>query len=207
MEANDTDKATKIEQLGTFPFKSFQEYKKASFEGVAQPTVDRSVALQWAQNGIHAPKSLRFQTSFLMMLPFLSLLGFIIFTIVTQNWWYLLTIPVFIICYFVFHPSFGMLLKPVRNLFIGLTVIGFFWAAWSSKGGLLAMTISLLVIWFAQNRIYRSAVNGLIEAANNHEDFFCKLWEGKILSIRFYNGDTHSVAHKFENGNYTSYKK
>ncbi len=207
MEAIDSGKGTKIEQLGTFPFKSFHEYKKASFEGIVQPTVDRSVALLWAKNGIHAPKSLRFQTSFLMMLPFLSLLGFIIFTIVSQHWWYLLTIPVFIVSYFVFLPSFRLLLKPIRNLFIGLTVIGFLWAVWSSKDVLMVMTIALLIIWFAQNRIYRNAVKGLIEVANNHEDFFCKLWEGKILSIRFYNGDIHSVDHKFEKGKYIYYKK
>ncbi len=207
METTDTEKVTKIEELRAFPFKSFQEYKKAYYEGLAQPTVDRSAALQWAQNGIHTSKSLRFQTSFLMMLPFISLIGFIIFTILTRNWWYILTIPVFIICYFVFHPGFGTLLKAIRNLFIGLTVMGFFWAACTSKGGLLALTISLIIIWFSQNRIYQSAGNGLIEAANKHEDFFCTLWEMKILSIQFYNGDSHSVDHKFENGNYTSYEK
>jgi hypothetical protein len=135
------------------------------------------------------------------------MLGFIVFTIVTKNWWFFLTIPVFIICFFVFHPINIRVLKPIRNFIMGLILIGFVWSTWTSKEGLHAMTISLLIIWFAETRIYKYAVHGLINAANNHEDLFCKLWEGNILSIRFYNGDTYYSDHKFEKGNYIYYEK
>lgn len=206
MEQQEIDKTTRIEELKTFPFKTFQEYKKASFEGLAQPTVDRSVAFKWARNGIYAPKLLRFQTTMLTLLPFFALIGFIIYIIVAHNWWFLLTLPLLIVAFFVFHPSSAILLKPIRNLIIGLIIIGFAWAAWSGKDGLLTLTISLIIIWFAQNSVYRTVVHALINAANQHEDLFCKLWNGKVLSIKFYNGDTHAVDHKFENGNLTSYK-
>jgi hypothetical protein len=98
-----------------------------------------------------------------------------------------------------------MVFKTIRNLFIILVVIGIAWGAWSLNLGILIMSSSLLVIWFALDRIYIGAVNGLIEVAHKHEDFFCELWESRILSIRFYNGNSYAVHHKFENGSYISY--
>ena len=201
------DKSTRIEELKTFPFKTFQEYRKASFVGIAQPSVDRNFALNWARHGIYAPKLLRFQIVMITLLPYFALIGFIIYIIFSHSLWFLLTLPLLTVAFFVFHPSSAILLKPIRNLFIVLTIVGFAWSAWSGKGGLLTLTILLIIIWFAQNNVYKTVVNALINVANQHEDLFCKLWIGKVLRIKFYNGDTHAVDHKFENGNLTIYKK
>ena len=54
MEKQQEQKPKRVEELKHFPFKSFDELKKRVTEGVANIGVDRSVALQWAQNGIYS---------------------------------------------------------------------------------------------------------------------------------------------------------
>ena len=51
MEKQQEQKPKRVEELEYFPFKSFDELKKRVNEGVANLGVDRSVALQWIQNG------------------------------------------------------------------------------------------------------------------------------------------------------------
>ncbi|MCL5802100.1 MAG: hypothetical protein M1283_06275 [Gammaproteobacteria bacterium] len=192
-------KITKVEELSHFPFKSFQEFKKAIMEGVAQPGVDRSVALNWAQSGIYAPGVLRAQTVFLMLLPYIAVLGFIVWALVSKNWLMLLALPVLLIAFFIFHPSmaiFGI----IRSGFIWLSFVGLVYAFMTSKPGLLALCITLVVIWYALRTIYKKAVGYLTKAVSEHEDLLCILWQGKDLNIMFFNGNRFWVDWKTENG-------
>ena len=115
-----------VEDLDNFPFKNFQEFKKSNIEGVAHVGVDRAVALQWAQNGIYCPRSLRYYALFLTFLPFLAAIGFVIYSIISSNWLLLLALPILLIAFFIFHPSSAMILGPIRSGFIGLTFFGLF---------------------------------------------------------------------------------
>lgn len=200
MEKQQEQKPKRVEELLNFPFKSFQEFKKANMEGVAQPGVDQGVALQWAQNGIYAPGILRAQTVFLMLLPYIAALGFIIWAIVSKSWLMLLALPVLLIAFFIFHPSAAMIFGIIRSGFIGLSFVGLVYAFMTSRPGLLALCLTLVVIWYAQKTIYRKAVNYLTKAVSEHEDLLCILWQGKALNVMFFNGNRYWVDWKTENG-------
>jgi len=198
-------KVTRVEELEHFPFKSFREFKKAVIEGVAQPGVDRGVALNWAQRGIYAPTILRAQTNFLMLLPYIATLGFIVWALVSKNWLMLLTLPVLLIVFFVFHPSGAMIFGIIRPILIGLSFVGLVYAFMTAKFGLLALCITLVVIWYATRTIYRKAVNYLTKAVSEHEDLLCILWQGKAVSVMFFNGNRYWVNWKMEDGKSVHY--
>ncbi len=200
MENKAEQKPKRVEELSNFPFKTFQEFRKANMEGVAQPGVDRGVALQWAQNGIYTPGILRAQTVFLMLLPYIAALGFIIWAIVSKSWLMLLALPVLLIAFFIFHPSAAMIFGIIRSGLIGLSFVGLVYAFMTSKPGLLALCLTLVVIWYAQKTIYKKAVNYLTKAVSEHEDLLCILWQGKALNIMFFNGNRYWVDWKTENG-------
>ena len=201
----ETKKVSKVEELKHFPFKNFQEFKKACFEGVVQPGVDSGVALQWAQNGIYSSGWLRAQALFLAFLPFIAAIGFIIYAIVSKSWLLLLALPILLIGFFIFHPSSAMIFGFIRSGLIFLTFVGLTWGLISNIPWLVALALTLAVIWYAQHTIYRKAVDGLIRAVMEHEDLLCILWQGRALNVRFYNGNTYWVDWKTEDGKNVHY--
>jgi len=200
-------KIKKVEDLANFPFKNFQEFKKASTERVAYPQVDRGVALDWSRNGIYTSRFIRTQAIILVLLPLLVAIGFIIYALASKSWLLLLALPVLFIGFVIFHPSSAMAFGFIRSGFILLTFLGFIWALLAWKIGLLALTIALLVIWYAQKNTYGKAVRYLIRAVVEHEDLLCLLWQAKVLSIKFYNGNSYWVNWKFEDGKDIDYEK
>jgi len=205
-EKEQTEQKSKcVEELKHFPFKSFDELKKRVTEGVANIGVDRSVALQWAQNGIYSSSWLRMQALFLAFLPFIAGIGFVVYAIATKSWLLLLALPVLLIGFFIFHPGSAMIFGFIRSGLIGLTFAGLVWGFINGIGWLTALSLSLAVIWYAQRTIYRKAVAGLINAALEHEDLLCLLWSGNALNITMYNGDSYWAKWKTEGGKTTHY--
>lgn len=194
-----------VEELEHFPFKNFDELKKRVNEGVANLGVDRSVALQWIQNGIYSTGWQRTQALFLAILPFIVGIGFIIYAIATQSWLLLLALPILLIGMFIFHPSSAMVFGPIRSGLILLTFGGLVWGFINGTGWLTALTLSLVIIWYAQRTIYRKAVDGLLHAAMQHEDLLCILWNNNALNIAMYNGDSYWNQWKTEGGKSTHY--
>jgi len=201
----ETKKVSKVEELKHFPFKNFHEFKKACLEGIIQIGVDRGLAFRWAQGGLYVPKFLSAQTLFLSWLPFLAGIGFIVYAIMSKSWLLLLGLPVLFIGFFFFHPGWARIFGFVWLIVIALIFILFFWALFSGKPGLLAITAVLLVTWYAEKTAYEKAVNSLIIVAAEHEDLLCLLWENKALNIRFYNGNTYWVDWKTEDGKNVHY--
>lgn len=200
-------KVTKVEELDYFPFKTFQEFRKALLEGIAQPGIDRGVALHWVQGGIYSPRWLRIYALILAFLPFIAAIGFVIYAVVSKSWLLLLALPLLLIGFYVFHPSSAMVFGPIRSLFIFLTFIGFIWSLFMGKPDFFALTITLLIIWYAQKTIYSKAVGYLTRAVSEHEDLLCILWQGRALNIRFYNGNSYWVDWKNEDGKNIHYKQ
>lgn len=203
---NNTKKPKTVEELSKFPFKTFQEFRKSNIEGVASLGADRGVALKWAQDGIYSPAWLRYYALFLALLPFLAAIGFIIYSIVSGSWLLLLALPFLLISYFIFHPSAAMIFGPLRSGFIGLIFIGFVYSVFASKSWLMAITLTLIICWWAQKTIYKKAVNHLIIAAQNHEDLLCLLWQNKAINVQFFNGNQYWVDWKIEDGKNIHYE-
>jgi len=88
----------------------------------------------------------------------------------------------------------------IRSGLIFLTFVGLTWGLISNIPWLVALALTLAVIWYAQHTIYRKAVDGLIRAVMEHEDLLCILWQGRALNVRFYNGNTYWVDWKTEDG-------
>ncbi|MFA6414789.1 MAG: hypothetical protein WCV89_02265 [Candidatus Paceibacterota bacterium] len=195
-----------VEQLENFPFKSFQEYKKASMEGVAQVGVDRAVALNWSYGGgLYASSFVRTQATVFMFIPFLAAIGFLVYIVMTGSWWLLLSLPVVVILYFMFHPSSGMIFGPIRTLLVWLTFGGLAYSFFVGISWLFSLTLTLALIWYGETRVYGSALKHLIEAADKHEDLFCKMWQSGVANLSFFNGDYYFVDHKKVGGEYVSY--
>ncbi|MFH1956701.1 MAG: hypothetical protein ABIJ28_03580 [Patescibacteria group bacterium] len=204
-EQEQKSKPKHVEELEYFPFKSFDELKKRVNEGVANLGVDRSAALQWIQNGIYSTSWQRAFALFLGSLTFIVPIGLIIYIVVTQTWLLLLALPLLLIGFFIFHPGQAMLLGPIRSGLILLTFGGLIWGFLNGIGWLTALTLSLVILWYAQRTIYRKAVDGLLRAAIQHEDLLCILWSGNALNIRMYNGDSYWSKWKTEGGKSTHY--
>ena len=205
MEKEQEQKPKRVEELEHFPFKSFDELKKRVNEGVANLGIDRSVALQWIQNGIHSTGWQRAQALFLASLTFIVPIGLIIYIVVTQTWLLLLALPLLLIGFFIFHPSQAMMLGPIRSGLILLTFGALIWGFINGIGWLTALTLSLAILWYAQRTIYRKAVDGLLRAAIQHEDLLCILWSSNALNIGMYNGDSYWSKWKTEGGKSTHY--
>jgi len=193
-------KREQVQDLDNFPFKSFSEFKKAVFENIAQPGVDRGIALQWAQNGKYLSRYLQIKTYLLTFLPYITLIIFTIWLIATKNWLMLLTLPLLVLGYFLFHPAMAMAFGLIRSGFIWISFIGLFYAIISGKPALFALTLSLTLIWYSQKNVYQKAVEGLTNAILIHEDLLCILWRCRALNIRFFNGNSYWVDWKMEDG-------
>lgn len=203
----DQKKIIHVEELNHFPFNNFREFRKAILEGGVQLGVDRGSALHWAQNGVYAPRFLRLQTNFFAFLPFIALIGFVIWVLISKSWLMLLGLPVFLIAFFLFHPSSAPIFGVIRTSLIGLSFIGLIYAFLIGKPWLLALCITLIVIWYAVTTAYKIAINHLIKTALDHEDLLCILWQSKYLNVRFLNENSYWVDYKIENGESIYYGK
>lgn len=204
-EQEQRPKPKHVEELEHFPFKNFDELKKRVSEGVANLSVDRSAALQWIQNGIYSSGWQRAQALFLASLTFIVPIGLIVYIVITKSWLLLLALPLLLIGFFIFHPSQAMMLGPIRSGLILLTFGGLAWGFINEINWLIALTLSLVILWYAQRTIYRKAVDGILRATLEHEDLLCILWSGNALSVTMYNGDNYWFRWKTEGGKSTHY--
>lgn len=192
----------RVEELKHFPFKCFDEFKKAGMEHVVNIGIDREAALEWVKRrmeGIPPPSSwLRSQVLFLASLTFIVPIGFIIYAIVTKSWLLLIALPVLWIGFVIFHNPY-----PQGFIMSGLILFtfgGLGWGLISGVGWLTAITLSLVILFYSIRTIYRKAVNGLIGAVLEHEDLFCFLWHGGALNVKFNNGNSYWTGWKTEDG-------
>jgi len=193
-------KPRRVEELKNFPFESFADFKKAMIEGIINIGVDRGIALQWIENGIYSPRWQRTQVLFLSYLTFIIPISLIIYAVVTETWFLLLTLPILLISFFIFHPGYAVLLGPIRSGFIALVFVGLGWSLIKGTGWLIVFTSSLAALWYVQHTIYSKVGGALISAATEHEDLLCLLWKSRALNIKFYNGDSYWVDWKIEDG-------
>jgi hypothetical protein len=182
-----------VEHLENFPFKTFEEFKTVYAKGEISIGMDRSVAQKWAMNGLYTPNWLALQVNFFILLPFIAVLFFIAWAIFTTNWIMLLVLPVFIIGYFLAHPSWAQVsgrIKYIRYYFIiAFPIIGSIYSLGAHNYHLLAVCLTLIVIWYASYISHKKSVKSLRNAILEHEDLLCALWNNRVLCIEFPNGD------------------
>ncbi len=171
------------EDLPNFPFKNWSEFKKANDDGSASLGIDRGTALSWTQKGVYVSKGLHLHVALLMLLPFLSTLGFIIYLILTKSWFLLPALILFFISIFIFTPSSRFVLGGLPNLIVGVIFAGFVWSIFKDISWLVVLTSCLLLIWYGITQQYKKSVAGLKKALLNHEDLFILFWNIKGINI------------------------
>lgn len=190
----------RVEELKHFPYASFVEFKKARMEHGVNISIDREAALVWASQrmeGIPPPSSwLKLQVLFLASLTYIVPIGLIIYAIVTNSWFVLIALPVLWIGFFIFHNPYSK--KITRSGLILFTFGGLGWGLISRINWLIAITLSLAILFCSIRAIYSKAVNGLIGAALENEDLFCFLWHGAALNINLNNGNSYWTSWKTE---------
>lgn len=193
-------KPKQVEELKHFPFKNFEELKKAGMDRAANIAIDREVALEWVKRRMKdipiPPPWLKFQVTFLASLTFIVPIGFIIYVITTQSWLLLLALPVLWFGFTTFHNRY--LQVSIKNVLIVLTYGGLAWGLINEINWLIAITLSLAVLFYSIRGIYPKAVNGLIKVALQHEELFCFLWYKGALSVKFNNGNSYWTDWKIE---------
>lgn len=144
------------------------------------------------------PPWLKFQVTFLASLTFIVPIGFIIYVIATQSWLLLLALPVLWFGFTTFHNPH--LQGSIKTVLIFLTYGGLAWGLIDKVGWLIAITLSLAVLFYSIRRIYPKAVNGLIKVALEHEELFCFLWHKEALGVKFNNENSYWNGWKTEDG-------
>ena len=179
--------ARRIEELRSFPFGSFQEFRDACRSGRCHVSLDRSTALQWAQEGKYTTAVSRFAVTALTFVPYLSVVMFVGLAVIEKSWFLLLALPLFVVAFVLFHPSmrFAGLL---RSIPICLSLLGFLWGIVISSLGLIAITGVLLIIWLSLLAANKTAIQSLTRAVVEHEDILCATWRHGKLAIHLADG-------------------
>ncbi|HWL51813.1 MAG TPA: hypothetical protein VNQ90_05230 [Chthoniobacteraceae bacterium] len=174
--------------LKNTPFQNLSELNDAILNGFAKISIDTNIALKWVQGGIYLPSKTRTQALLYMLLPYATIAGFIIYTIATSSWLLLLTLPILIFSFLLSHPRSTKAFGSTKNWLIGLIVFGLGLGLSEKIDWLFAFLLTFTLIWYGLHSLYRTAINGLIQAALEHEDLFYLLWNRRVLGIQLNNG-------------------
>lgn len=174
----------RVSDLRNFPFDAFQDFQKARTLGDAIVGVDMGTAREWALKGRYAPKKAgRIVLQLLHLLPYLVVLSFVIYSLVIRNWLLLLALPLFLVAFFLFNPGMQNLLGLIGKIPVILMHLGFIYSVIRYDPNWLAITLVLMVIFYALRAMYRIASNYLIEAIFKHEDLLCVLWLKRLMNV------------------------
>ena len=219
-------RATTVIQLKHFPFKTFAELKTATQDGAATVSVHSGVPLQWVRvegpcSGTNAKLSTmqKAHIFFLSYSPYIAGLAFFINIIITRRWALLLSLPFLFIGFTLFfhdpaRHSFhdakavqrARKISLTRHGLITITLIGLVWGLLGGIPWLTALTLTLVVICFAQRAVNHKSIDWLTQAVWEQEELFCLLWDSGALNVRLSNGNSYLVDCKKEDGQYSYYK-
>ncbi|MFC1974393.1 hypothetical protein ACFLVA_00050 [Chloroflexota bacterium] len=171
----------RVSDLRSFPFDDFQDFQKARTLGDVKVGVDESMVKQWALKGRYTPKKAeRVVHRLVYFVPFLVVLSFVIYSLVSRSWLLLLALPLFPVAYTIFWSKF---LGLIRTIPIILMHAGFIYSVIRYDPNWLAITLVLMVIFYAQRAMYRIVFNSLTEAIFEYEDFLCVLWLQRLMHL------------------------
>jgi len=191
--------------MNNFPFKNFDQLKKAVMQGVVDIKVDISVARQLAYEDGFGSKWFKIFLGSLFFLIFSVFICFVIYIIISKNWFLLITLPILIIGFFVLNPmtllSFNII---IRSIIIGSIIIILIWSLLNSIHWLSFIFAIFLSFWFIQHMMYMIPVKILKGIILNDEDLFLKLYENRIVIV-CYDRNIYWYDGKLENGQLNTY--
>ncbi|HUU96935.1 MAG TPA: hypothetical protein VM487_14445 [Phycisphaerae bacterium] len=187
------DPKTTVEELRHFPFETFADFQAACRQGTAYPSISRQQALDWAYlGGIYASRACKTVVSLWVYLPYIAVLGFIIYAVATGRWLTLLALPAFPVAFYMFNPTTKTLFGCVCSVLVIVCFCIIAWGFWTSSPLLIAFGIVLVTIWASEAAAYHFAQMYARQAAVTHEDCLCLLWSNWSLVVFFANGDRYS---------------
>lgn len=195
----------KVEDLKNFPFQNFSEFKEAYSDEVVNLAIDRGASLTFANHSNYTSRWVAIKLIILSLLPYVSGLVYFVYILITKNWWLLLTLPLLVIYFFIFHPSTKRLLGFIATLFSILPFIGLMWGYFNNISWMAAVCITLIIMWYAEREVYKQSINEITKQCLEHEKILSFLWDKKKLNLRFYNGDSYWKDFKKVDGEIITY--
>lgn len=184
-----TKKITKVEDLKHFPFSSFQTFKEALKDGtVVDIPIAMDMARSWLTNAENSPIFWRSFSTFLMFVPYLVMIFYLVATFWLSNFWLLLFIPLSIIVTFTGSPAARRLL-PIHYILIVAFVL--MWVI-GGKFPDLVYWLPILIIFLSLNQLYSGSAKVAREAVIHDEKTLCLFWKWHWMDIVLKSGDTYS---------------
>jgi hypothetical protein len=190
----------KVENLKNFPFESFEQLNNNIIFKKAFIRLPRNVALNWIIKGIYTTTSQRAFALFIVLSSYIIGISYIIYVLMFESWFFLFAIPFLVLSYVIFDPGNKVPLGPIRSGLILFTFLGFAYSIISETSWLIAITLSLVLLWYVQRSIYKYALSSLTKACCKHEDLLCSLWEEDSLVIKLSTGEYYGSTWKNEYG-------
>lgn len=198
--------STSVSELKNFPYKSSHELLNAYHSNEIQLGVDRAVARQWSLYNRYSPFWLKLTTYFLTISPYTIILYLLIYYSVTNNWLWLICLPIVYIAVDVLNPGsivrYG-LFQNVFKLSIGLS---FIISILLIERNFIILSIALILQWLCIYSIYRITQHYILHYGIKNELVLCQLWEGNALNIFTKSGDRLTLKWKEVNGNIIWYE-
>lgn len=192
--------ATVIAELRHFPYTTAEELCQAFEANEIEIGIDRGVGRQWAMRDRSSPRWLRIVTTLLTFSPHIILLAFVAWILFTRNWIWLLTSPLVYFAFDILNPGSMLRYRVLRPVLMLSIVAGLLVSPFARWQGLLALSLSLGILWLCVVTLYKLPQMFILTAGIRNEYTVCQLWQGHALHILTKEGDRLTQTWRTQNG-------
>lgn len=196
-----TETTNGVEELKHFPYRNFEEFKKAvTNNDILGTNIAMDKARDWVMRGLDAPKGWMYFGYILVFLPYLFTIFYLIAAFVLHNYWLIIYSVVPILSIFFFNPFARKAFK-IHYYFIILYVILslFLKELWSPL-----FWLPLVFLYLATNQLYEGSAQIVREHLTKDEMLLCVFWKWWDLVIYLKDGTQVSQRY-YEYGGNTLY--
>lgn len=189
-----------ISELKNFPFNSHSDFLNSYQNNQIKLAVDRGVARQWSMYSKDSPGWLRILTVILTFSPYIISFIAISLIILTQNWFWLIPIPIIFYEVNLLNPGstirYGIKQLLAKIIIIVLVIVSFILA----NIGLMIISVSFLLQWLCVIFIYSGTVSHILQKGIRKESTVIQLWQGNALHISTKDGRRYTKNYYEVNG-------
>ena len=187
-------------ELKNFPFNSLNELANQFYSGDIKLNVNRSIARTWAMNSNESPFFLKLSTFFFTFSPYILSIALAVFFILNQQWFWLITIPIFYLEVDILNPgsfvrygNFQAIFKLIIALSIIVSII-----IWNLE--FIVLSILLIAQWVFIILAYTNAEYFILKTSVQNEQLFVQLWNGNSLQLITSSGERYTRDYRESNG-------
>lgn len=195
------EETIKTEDLKHFPYGDFEEFKKAVKEGeIIDFGIAMDYARKWVTGSNDAPKGWMYLSNFLMLVPYLFVVFYIVMAFVLKNYW-LLPYSIVPFVFQFFANPLGRKVFKIHYYFIAIYVIA---AIFIQDLRSLIYWFPLVLVYLSLNQLYGGSAQIVRENLTKNERLLCLFWKWWDLVI-YSKDDTKLSQRYYEKGDKTNY--